>query len=72
MDKCLGYEKSSFSAIGCNELKNCGVEDILIACRNKLGGFLKAIEDVLSKTEQQLCVIHQIRNKADLWGSHLR
>lgn len=55
-------ESASFWAAVCNELKNRGVEDILIACRDNLSGFSQAIETVFPKTEQQLCVIHQIRN----------
>ena len=42
--------------------KNRGVQDILIACRDNLTGFSSAIETVFPHTEQQLCVIHQIRN----------
>ncbi|WP_425057712.1 IS256 family transposase ISPeth4 [Sporomusa carbonis] len=55
-------ESASFWTTICNELKNRGVEDILIACRDNLSGFSTAIETVFPKTEQQLCVIHQIRN----------
>jgi putative transposase len=55
-------ESASFWVIVCNELKNRGVEDILIACRDNLSGFSNTIEMVFPKTEQQLCVIHQIRN----------
>ena len=55
-------ESASFWTTVCNELKNRGVEDIFIACRDNLSGFSKAIETVFPKTEQQLCVIHQIRN----------
>lgn len=55
-------ESASFWVTVCNELKNRGVEDILIACRDNLSGFSDAIETVFPKTEQQLCVIHQIRN----------
>jgi putative transposase len=55
-------ESASFWTTVCNELKNRGVEDILIACRDNLSGFSSAIETVFPKTEQQLCVIHQIRN----------
>lgn len=55
-------ESASFWATVCNELKNRGVEDIFIACRDNLSGFSNAIETVFPKTEQQLCVIHQIRN----------
>ncbi len=55
-------ESASFWLAVCNELKNRGVEDILIACRDNLSGFSGAIETVFPKAEQQLCVIHQIRN----------
>jgi len=55
-------ESASFWTTVCNELKNRGVEDILIACRDNLSGFSTAIETVFPKAEQQLCVIHQIRN----------
>ena len=55
-------ESASFWTTVCNELKNRGVEDILIACRDNLSGFSTAIETVFPQTEQQLCVIHQIRN----------
>jgi len=55
-------ESASFWAGVCNDLKNRGVQDILIACRDNLSGFSTAIETVFPKTEQQLCVIHQIRN----------
>jgi transposase-like protein len=55
-------ESASFWASVCNELRNRGVEDILIACRDNLSGFSQAIEAAFPKTEQQLCIIHQIRN----------
>jgi putative transposase len=55
-------ESASVWTTVCNELKNRGVEDILIACRDNLSGFSTAIGTVFPKTEQQLCVIHQIRN----------
>jgi len=55
-------ESASFWLTVCNELKNRGVQDILIACRDNLSGFSDAIATVFPKTEQQLCVIHQIRN----------
>lgn len=55
-------ESASFWATVCNDLRNRGVQDILIACRDNLTGFSTAIETVFPKTEQQLCVIHQIRN----------
>jgi transposase-like protein len=52
----------SFGSMSCNELKNRGVEDILIACKDGLTGFSEAINAVFPQTELQLCVIHQIRN----------
>ncbi|MFB5266908.1 IS256 family transposase [Paenibacillus enshidis] len=55
-------ESASFWTTVCNELKNRGVQDILIACRDNLSGFSHAIRTVFPKTEQQLCIIHQIRN----------
>jgi putative transposase len=55
-------ESASFWAGVLNELRNRGVQDILIACRDNLSGFSGAIETVFPHTEQQLCVIHQIRN----------
>ena len=45
-----------------SDLKNRGVEDILIACVDGLSGFPDAIESVFPKTNVQLCVVHQIRN----------
>ncbi len=55
-------ESASFWTSVCNELRNRGVEDILIVCRDNLTGFSSAIETVFPRAEQQLCVIHQIRN----------
>ena len=55
-------ESASFWLSVCNELKNRGVKDIFIACRDNLSGFSSAIETVFPKTEQQLCIIHQIRS----------
>lgn len=53
----------------CNELKNRGVEDILIACVDGLKGFPDAINTVFPKTEIQLCIIHMIRNTLKYVGS---
>jgi len=55
-------ESASFWTSVLNEIKNRGVRDILIACRDNLSGFSGAVETVFPHTEQQLCVIHQIRN----------
>lgn len=56
------HESAKFWLGVCNDLKNRGVEDILIACKDGLNGFSEAINTVFPKTEIQLCVIHQIRN----------
>ena len=55
-------ESASFRAGVCNDLKNRGVKDILIVCRNNLSGFSTAIAAAFPQAEQQLCVTHQIRN----------
>ncbi|MET1249381.1 IS256 family transposase [Sporolactobacillus sp. STCC-11] len=55
-------ESASFWLSVCTDLKNRGVEDILIACKDGLSGFSEAINTVFPKTRIQLCVIHQLRN----------
>jgi putative transposase len=44
-----------------NDLKNRGVEDILIACVDGLTGFPEAIQAAFPQAEVQLCIVHQIR-----------
>jgi len=44
------------------ELKNRGLEQILIACVDGLSGFPEAIEVVYPQARVQLCIIHQVRN----------
>ena len=44
------------------ELKNRGLQDILIACTDNLTGMVESINAVYPKTEHQLCIVHQIRN----------
>ena len=44
------------------DLKNRGLQDILIACVDGLTGFPDAIETVYPQTQVQLCIVHQIRN----------
>jgi transposase-like protein len=45
-----------------NELKNRGVEDILIACMDGLTGFPEAVRAVYPETRVQLCIVHMVRN----------
>ena len=44
------------------ELKNRGLQDILIACVDGLKGFPDAINSVYPQTHIQLCIIHMLRN----------
>ena len=44
------------------ELKNRGLEDILIACVDGLKGFPEAIEAVYPQTHIQLCIVHMVRS----------
>jgi len=55
-------ESAKFWLTKMNELKNRGVEDILIACVDGLTGFSSAIASAFPKAEIQQCIIHQIRN----------
>lgn len=44
------------------ELKNRGVQDILIACVDGLKGFPEAIAAQYPETSIQLCIVHMVRN----------
>jgi transposase-like protein len=45
-----------------NELRNRGVDDILIACMDGLTGFPEAVRAVYPHTRVQLCIVHMVRN----------
>lgn len=45
-----------------SELKNRGLQDILIACVDGLKGFPEAIVAEYPQTRVQLCIVHQVRN----------
>ena len=45
-----------------HDLKQRGVEEILIVCIDNLKGFEEAIRTIYPNTEVQTCVVHQIRN----------
>ncbi len=55
-------EGASFWLGVLNDLKERGIEDILIACVDGLKSFPAAINSVFPNVEVQLCVVHQIRN----------
>ncbi len=48
-----------------NELKNRGVEDVLIAVVDGLKGFPDAITAAFPQTQVQTCIVHLIRNSLD-------
>jgi transposase-like protein len=56
------HETSKFWLTVLNELKNRGVDDILICCVDNLTGFSEAIIACFPQTEIQKCIVHQIRN----------
>lgn len=56
------HETSKFWLVVLNELRNRGVQDILICCVDNLRGFSEAISACFPETEIQKCVVHQIRN----------
>lgn len=59
----IGENESSKFWLGVlNELKNRGVEDILIMCSDNLTGIKQAIETAYPNTIQQRCIVHMIRN----------
>ena len=57
-------ERAKFWANVLNNMRNRGVEDILIACTDNLSGFSQAIEAVFLQTDIQNCIIHQLRNSS--------
>lgn len=55
-------ESAAFWLTVLTDLKNRGVQDIIIACTDNLTGFTKAIKGAFPNTITQLCIVHQIRN----------
>jgi transposase-like protein len=49
-----------------NELKNHGIDDVLIAVVDGLRGFPEAIEAVYPQAQIQTCIVHLIRNSTTL------
>ena len=56
------HEGSKFWMGILNELKNRGIEDVLITAVDGLTGFPDAINAVFPETEVQLCIVHMVRN----------
>ncbi len=57
-----GGEGAKFWLSAITDLKNRGVQDILIACTDGLSGFETAIHSIFPQTTVQRCVVHAIRN----------
>ncbi len=55
-------ESSKYWLSVLNELKNRGVQDILILCADGLTGIKEAIDAAYPKTEYQRCIVHMVRN----------
>ncbi len=65
--ECLGLwicesESSKYWLSVLNEIKNRGLEDVLIFSVDNLKGISEAIEGVFPQTEIQKCIVQQIRN----------
>jgi putative transposase len=56
------HEGAKFWLNVLTQLKNRGVQDILIACVDGLTGFPEAIETAYPQTQVQLCLVHMVRN----------
>ena len=55
-------ESSKYWLSVLNELKNRGVNDVLIICADGLTGIKEAINTAFPDTEYQRCIVHQVRN----------
>lgn len=65
--ECLGLyfsetESAKYWLAVMNELKNRGLEDVLIFAVDNLSGISEAITAAFPKAEIQKCIVHQIRN----------
>ena len=59
----IGENESSKYWLGVlNELKNRGVEDIMVICADGLAGIKEAISAAYPKAEYQRCIVHMVRN----------
>jgi putative transposase len=61
------HEGAKFWLRAMNELRNRGVEDVLIAVVDGLKGFSDAITAVFPQVQVQTCIVHLIRNSLDLF-----
>jgi len=55
-------ESAKFWLAVLNNLKNRGVQDVLVLCADGLSGIKEAIEAAFPMTEYQRCIVHMVRN----------
>ena len=55
-------ESAKFWLNALNELKNRGVQDVMIICADGLTGIKEAITAAFPKTDYQRCMVHMVRN----------
>jgi putative transposase len=65
IDGLLAIDGAKFWLRVMNELRNRGVEDVLIAVVDGLKGFPDAITAVFPQAQVQTCIVHLIRNSLD-------
>ncbi len=65
---CNVTEGAKFWLSVLTELKNRGLEDVLICCCDGLTGFPAAIEAVYPRAKTQLCIVHLIRQSLRFVG----
>ena len=58
---CNTTEGAKFWLSVLTELKNRGLQDVLICCCDGLTGFSTAIEAVYPQAKIQLCIVHLVR-----------
>ena len=56
------HESAKFWLSALNELKNRGVQDVMIICADGLTGIKEAISAAFPKTDYQRCMVHIVRN----------
>jgi transposase-like protein len=57
-----GNEGASKWGLILNDLKQRGLEDVLVMCTDNLTGFSEVITEAFPKTIVQKCIVHQVRN----------
>lgn len=49
-------------AFSLKDVKNRGIQDILILCSDGLTGLKEAVQAAYHSTERQRCIVHMVRN----------